>query len=192
MVGGIPAGQDTVIWCAACGIPHASGTAYCSACRQPLDASVGDDIVPPPVRDAASRSNVVAALVLRGPQDLTDRPGASPEESSGAEEAARRPVRQGGALGRRIARRPRPLTEDEIEARAAAIVAQARSEELAGADAPPPLAPPTDPAFAADPLAYLEFLPPLRDRDRQWLVAGLVCCAALVLFTVFFVRYLAG
>jgi hypothetical protein len=44
----------------------------------------------------------------------------------------------------------------------------------------------------AEPFSQLDFLPPLRQSDRQWLLAGLACCGLLILFAIAFVRFLAG
>lgn len=187
MAAGTSAERDTVIWCAACGVPYAPGTPYCGACRQPLDLGAGAD---PPVLSAPHPGSAAAALAAALRAEYV-----GPEVPLASEDVAVRPVRPRGVLGRRIARRPRPLTEGEIEALAAAIVAQARAEELSGADASPrpgaPVAAP-NPAREASSLAALEFLPPLRERDRQWLAAGLVCCVVLIICAALFVRFLAG
>lgn len=177
--------RDAVIWCAACGIPYAAGTPYCTSCRQSLDTVVagGSPVAAAPYTGNDDDINPVSMLA---------EPTAQAEVFLGAGDAVRQPVRPRGALGRRIARRPPPLTEGQIEALAAAIVAQAQAEELSEAEVAPPTPAPVDPGLEAEPLTYLEFLPPLRDRDRQWLVAGFICCVVLILFTIIFVRYLAA
>ena len=183
--------RDGVVWCAACGIPYAPTTPYCDSCHQPLQVGPGGEL-----------SAALAVLADDADSDATDTRSIVDSSdlapalviSPVAEVAVAQPLRQRGVLGRRFARRPRPLTEDEIETRAAAIVAQARAEELAGIDEPFEL---DDEADMADddedePVAYVDFLPPLRQRDRQWLGAGLVCCVVLIVFAAFFVRFLAG
>jgi hypothetical protein len=181
MVSGASIEQDELVWCRACGIPHDAGTVYCSFCNQPMvpvdpnaEPAGGDDAPLATASPDDSQTGVLArAIAARSAQ------GRGPRQ------------RPGGRW--KLSRRPAPLTDDEIEARAAAIVALARAEEAAGLDRPQP----TDsdkpsPLDEAETFAALDFLPPLRERDQLWLVAGLFCCALLILFAIGFVRFLAG
>ena len=172
--------QVELVWCRACGIPHDAGTVYCSCCNQPMvpvdaaDLPDPDDSLPPADTTGDDRTGVRArAIAARAAQ------GWSPRQ---------RPVARWP-----LARRPAPLTDEEIEEKAAAIVALARAEEAAGLDRPPT----TDDDKSAlldeaEAFAQLDFLPPLRERDRLWLVAGLFCCALLIIFAIGFVRFFAG
>jgi hypothetical protein len=104
--------------------------------------------------------------------------------------AAQRPSRQRRAGPWAMPRRVAPLTDDEIDARAAAIVAQARQEEAEGATEA--LFPPGSESMSdAELISQLDFLPPLRQRDREWLLAGLFCCIILIIGAIVIVRFFA-
>lgn len=181
MASGASLEQDELVWCRACGIPHDAGTVYCSFCRQPL-VPVGTDEQPtgdggaPDATDATGDSrtgDLARAIAARAGQ------GRSPRGRPGM----RWPV----------ARRSAPLTDDEIEVKAAAIVALARAEEAVEAAHPKSGSPEGSSILdEAEPLGQLELLPAMRERDQLWLVAGLFCCAFLIIFAIGFVRFLAG
>jgi hypothetical protein len=165
--------QDEVVWCSACGIPHPAGTSYCSHCNRPLaERNAGDD----ETGDAADAPDAQTGALARAVADRA---------------AAQRPPRQRSAVPWAVPRRPQSLTDDEIEARAAAIVAQARQEEAQGATEA--LFPDGAAAMSdAQHIGQLDFLPPLRQRDREWLFAGLFCCVILIVGAIVMVRFFAG
>jgi hypothetical protein len=165
--------QDSVIWCPSCGIPHEVTATHCSLCHQPLvDIQAGSD----------------------GPNDDTaaEAPGtqtATLGRTLAAQVVTQRPPRQRRAAPWPVQRPRQALTDDEIEARAAMIVALARKEEAVGVTVSPDadgLKSVTD-----DELLELDFLPPLRQRDREWLLAGLICCVLLIMGAVAIVRFFA-
>jgi hypothetical protein len=165
--------QDEVVWCAACGIPHDAGATHCSFCSRPLkeNTASGDDIS----ADADDAPDTQTGALARA---LADRA------------ATQRPARQRRAGPWALPRRVAPLTDDEIDARAAAIVAQARQEEDEGATEA--LFPPEAGSMSdAELISQLDFLPPLRRRDREWLLAGLFCCIILIVGAVVIVRFFA-
>jgi hypothetical protein len=165
--------QDEVAWCAACGIPHDAGATHCSFCSRPLkeNTASGDDNFDEADDAPDSQTGALARA-------LADRA------------ATQRPSRQRRAGLLALPRRVAPLTDDEIDARAAAIVAQAQQKEDEGE---------TEALFPADAgsmsdaelISQLDFLPPLRQRDREWLLAGLFCCAILIIGAVIIVRFFA-
>ena len=181
MGSGVSLEQDELVWCRACGIPHDAGTVYCSFCSQPMVA-VGADAQPADGDDALLS------------QDTTDNAQTGALARAIATRAAQgRSSRQRPGMRWPIARRPAPLTDDEIEAKAAAIVALARAEEAAEATRPKTTVPEGSSILdKAEPLGQLDLLPPMRERDQLWLLAGLFCCAFLILFAIGFVRFFAG
>ena len=99
------------------------------------------------------------------------------------------------------------MDDAAIEAAAAAIVARAMAEEAAtgspspGAGSPaPPFSPAGEsapggtawPAAALSPRHEVPVPPGLPDKDRAWLIAGLILCALLIVFAVALSRLLAG
>jgi hypothetical protein len=131
-------------------------------------------------------------MAMRPPR-LTTRPTPRPARSPGPSPTGQRPrpPRQRRAGPWALPRRPQALTDEEIEARAAAIVARAHQEEADGATEP--LFPAVAPSMSdAELMSQLDFLPPLRQRDREWLLAGLFCCIILILGAVAMVRFFAA
>jgi hypothetical protein len=173
MVSGVSAAQDGVVWCPVCGIPHGVEATHCSVCRRRLvgsDEGDGDE----------------AAV------DASDAQTGALGRAIAARVATQGSPRGGRAAPWRLPRLRQPLSDEEIDARAAAIVAQARKEEASGAVASladDGLLPPG----SGEPLiADLDFLPPLRQRDREWLLAGIVCCVILIVGAVVIARYFAA
>jgi len=165
--------QGGVIWCRSCGIPHDAEATHCSFCSQPL----AEDIESDGVNAAAGTEATDAGTGALG-RALADRV------------AAQRPPRKRSAGPWSLPGLRQPLSDDEIDARAAAIVAQARKEEASG-EAKPLFV--TGPGVVSDDdLLELEFLPPLRQRDREWLLAGLICCVLLIMGAVAIVRFFAA
>jgi hypothetical protein len=173
MASGISLEQDEVVWCAACGIPHDAGATHCSFCSRPLkENTASGDGISDEADDALDAQTGALARAI------ADRA------------AAQRPSRPRRAAPWALPRRVAPLTDDEIDARAAAIVAQARQEEDEGA---------TEALFPAgagsmsdaEQVSQLDFLPPLRQRDREWLLAGLFCCIILIVGAIVIVRFFA-
>jgi hypothetical protein len=170
---------STAVWCQACGIPYASDTTYCANCAAPLadttEASVSDAEIP-----------LVSPRVLDD-ESLVDADDAVP----GFDLDAVYPTPPTTVLGR-LRKRPRPLSEDEVEAAAAAIIARAREEVANGADD-------TEPRDALDLLPDLlpdpvveRSLQERQERDRAWIIAGIVCSVLLIICALAFSRYLAG
>lgn len=161
------------VWCSACGIPYVPGTTHCSHCGQPLktDAALEPPTPAAPAPAAATPDSAVA-------------PAGSP------------PVTGGSTRPRR---RRAPLTEEEIEATAAALVARAMAADAMA----PPSATPLQPADGSAPLAEWPSAAELAPRvdtasppslrmsgkDRAWLIAGIVMCVLLVLLVIVFVRW---
>lgn len=194
--------QREVVWCQACGIPHKAGAVYCSFCSQPL--------VP---LDEHPATALTTALPLAATTPAPAADEAPDETAAAAPPTDEDPEKQTGALARAIAahaaegraprqmpavrwpmpRRPIALSEEEIEAKAAAIVALARAEEAAGIDATPRPRAPGDDLLNEEGLSpEVGFIPPLRERDKLWLIVGLFGCAILILAAVALVRVLAG
>jgi hypothetical protein len=162
--------QDGVVWCPSCGIPHAVEATHCSLCSRPLAESDEDEADATPAEQEARTSALARAIAERA--------------------ATQRSPRQRRAGPWTVPGLRKPLTDDEIEARAAAIVAQARKEEDDGT-AVPLFTDGSRPLSDEEMLSQLEFLPPLRQRDREWLLAGLLCCVFLIIGAVAIVRFFA-
>jgi hypothetical protein len=83
------------------------------------------------------------------------------------------------------------MSDDEVDAAAAVIIAQARAEEL-GSDVAPVPREALDflQDFLPDPIVQQK-LHERRERDRLWLVAGVVCCVLLLLFALAISRYMS-
>ena len=206
--------QD-VLWCTQCGIPHAAGATYCSHCGQPLGgaAVAATDTTPAAGSPDASTAAPVpgtAAVGHVGPAEPLGEPAADTEPlaqlvpAASAEPAKRR---DRAARATRLPRRTTPASDAEIEATAAAIVARAkaldeareRSEGANTTQVPETLAAPhPEPAddwpvarqaISSPPPSLFAAMP---ERDRIWLIAGIVLCVVLILFAVFFARNLAG
>ncbi|HEY8600121.1 MAG TPA: hypothetical protein VIL85_16915 [Thermomicrobiales bacterium] len=95
-----------------------------------------------------------------------------------------------GLLGR-IRPRQQPMSDDEVDATAAAIIARARAEELGDDVAPVPReALDLLQDFLPDPVVQ-QALQERRERDRLWLIAGVVCCILLLLFALAVSRYMS-
>jgi hypothetical protein len=174
MATGVSVEQDRVVWCLACGIPHEVGATHCSYCHQPL-AEGG-------VSDGASAETTSAGVDVHTgalARAIADRV------------ATGRPPRQRSASPWALPKRWQPLTDEEIEARAAAIVAQAYKEEADGS-AVPLFTDGSETLTEDELLGQLDFMPPLRQRDREWLVAGMVCCVILIIGAAIIARYFAA
>ena len=179
--------QDGVVWCPSCGIPHEAGATHCTFCSRPLAASLAGEPASPEIDGDASAATPPPDPLL--PDARTGVLARAVAERV----AARRSPRPARDARWPMSRRPPTLTDEEIEARAAAIVAQACEAEAAGvALSSPTVGGGPGPLPDAEPFSQLEFLPPLRQSDRQWLLAGFVCCGLLILFAIAFVRFLAG
>jgi hypothetical protein len=83
------------------------------------------------------------------------------------------------------------MSDDEVDAAAAAIIARARSEEF-GSDVAqiPRDALDLLQDFLPDPVVQQK-LQERRERDRLWLIAGVVCCVLLLLFALLLSRYMS-
>ncbi len=199
---------QAAVWCGTCGIPYAAETVYCANCGAPL-AALADELgvvslvsttpgalMAPAVSRTAAPDDLSPAALAAPDQDaplvalaqerLSDGAGAGPLSVAPPgvhtlDEAFPHPPR--GLLDR-VRQRQRAMSEDEIDAAAAAIIAQARhADRLAAATGTPrdALAPLAD--LAPDPVVR-EALQGRRDRDRAWLIGGLVCCVLLILFAL--------
>ncbi len=193
---------QAAVWCGACGIPYAAETVYCANCGAPLAALAAlaveadtaapglpvpvDPIIPTaPVSEenGEARSAVLAAQM---PERLSGAPGAAqflvaPPGVRTLDEAFPHPPR--GLLDR-VRQRQQAMSEDEIDTAAAAIIAQARHADRLDAATGTPrdaLAPLAD--LVPDPVVR-EALQGRRERDRAWLIGGLVCCVLLILFAL--------
>lgn len=175
-----------VLWCLSCGIPHPPGATHCSHCGKPLavDSPVGSAAdTPPALAPAVESDNGPGPLPL--PEPVLAKP--APFRPTPTSLAAR----IGG-------RRSAPMDDAAIEAAAAAIVARAMAEERA-TDASS-LGPAGESAVAG--AAWPDRLPPppreapvpsgLPDKDRAWLIAGLVLCVLLIVFAVALSRQFSG
>ncbi len=171
----------TVIWCGACAIPYASATVYCANCGALLAADTGapagETFLPtiaPPLRaetGGAPATPMIAASALPPPVIVAPRVS--------------------GGFVDRIRQRQHVMSEAEVDAAAAAIIARAREVEDS-----------TD--AVSGPRGALDFLPDIspdpaievalqrrRERDRLWLIAGVICCVALIIFALVVSRYMS-
>ena len=204
-----------VVWCMQCGIPHAAGAIYCSYCGQ----SLGD--VAGAATDTAPADGPLDALTVAPAPGMAAVTSAEPAAPLGEPAADAEPPpwvvpappetpaarRDRAARTTRLPRRTAPASDAEIEAAAAAIVAQAKALDEArarpgGTDttrAPETLAAPhpelagdwpvTRRAPSAPPPSLFAAMP---ERERIWLIAGIVLCVVLVLFAIAFARNLAS
>ena len=83
------------------------------------------------------------------------------------------------------------MSDDEVDAAAAAIVARAKAEEL-GSDVAPVPREALDLLhdYLPDPVVQ-QGLQERRERDRLWLIIGVVCCVLLLLFALVISRYMS-
>ena len=184
------------VWCGTCGIPYAADTVYCANCGAPLAA-------------LADETGAVAAL-LPAPTVLTPPPAHIPqvpdaplvqgrlsegevEEPSSTvplgvrtlDDAFPNPPR--GLLDR-VRQRQQTMSDDEIDAAAAAIIAQAQhADRLDTATGAPRDALALLADRAPDPL-MAEALRQRRERDRAWLIGGIVCCVLLIVVALIISR----
>ena len=167
--------DEQVVWCAPCGMPHARGTTHCISCGAPLGET--------PV--ASTTTPAVPAVSAPLPSAPVIVPAPAPAAPPRADTASRT---------RRSWRAAPPMSDSEVEATAAAIVARAMA---AGASTPtdtPPDATQAAPSpinLTSDsgPLVWPDPIPPsLSAKDRLWLIAGVACCVILLLALIVFVR----
>ena len=190
------------IWCGICGIPYAAETVYCANCGAPL-APLVDDVAttaPPSPTLASPKAPAalptpeletpLAALVqerLSGTAETAPLPVASPGVRT-LDEAFPRPPR--GLLDR-VRQREQAMSEGEIDAAAAAIIAQARhADRFEPATGTMPDAFSLLAGLAPDPVLE-EALRQRRERDRAWLIGGIVCCVLLIIFALVISRTLS-
>lgn len=201
---------QAAVWCGTCGIPYAAETVYCANCGAELAAlevaadpltpqsSGADDLAAPtapqgaaiggssPVTPAAPDvASPLAARVQERQSGTVEvvAPPVTPLAGRTLDEAFPNPPR---GLIDRVRQRQQAMSEDEIDAAAAAIIAQARHadrlDSATEADGPRDalalLA-----ALAPDPVVE-EALQRRRERDRAWLIGGIVCCVLLILFAL--------
>lgn len=179
--------EGAAIWCNTCGIPYAPTMTHCSHCGAPLadDTAAGiGGVAPAPVVQARpvvepTDETIPAPVVAAAPQFIF--PSAPPPTPS---------TTPPGLLGR-IRPRQQPMSDDEVDAAAAAIIAQARAEEL-GSDVAPVPREALDllQDYLPDPVVQQK-LQERRERDRVWLIAGVVCCVLLMLFALAISRYMS-
>ena len=189
------AAAGTAIWCTSCGIPYAPGTPYCANCHQPLidprEATGSADPDPEPIVARAPES-----AGARTPESAPAPAPAPDDAPPGFDLDAVYPAPPGSLLDR-IRKRPQALSEDQVEAAAAEIIARARAEMAVEAvqrgDLPPA---PRDalallPDLLPDPVVE-DALRRRRERDRAWLIAGFIASAVLILIAIAYSRYLAA
>jgi hypothetical protein len=170
---------NAIIWCQPCGIPYAAGTPFCSNCGKELAANT--DATPLKAQDLS------APPVLLDEESSVDDRDASAEIDLDAIYPAAPPSLMG-----RIRKRPRPLSEDEVEAAAAMIIARAQEASANGADEESPgdaLA--LLPDLLPDPVVEAALLQ-RREQDRKWIIAGIVCSIILIIIALAFSRLIAG
>jgi hypothetical protein len=195
----------TAIWCGTCGIPYATDTVYCANCGAelaPLDIfadalttpltapadqsallappkAANDELSPPLNMALESASPLAVRLQGRQAAPVNDLAVPVPPLASRTlDEVFPSPPR---GLIDRVRQRSHAMSEDEIDAAAAAIIAQARHAET-DADSPrDALALLAD--FAPDPVVKAA-LEQRRNRDRVWLIGGIICCVLLILFAL--------
>jgi len=139
---------------------------------------------------APDLDRLLAALVqerLSGTTETTSLPVASPGVRT-LDETFPHPPR--GLLDR-VRQREQAMSEGEVNAAAAAIIAQARH-----ADRFDPTTGTTPDAFSllaglAPDLVLEEALRQRRERDRAWLIGGIVCCVLLIIFALVISRTLS-
>lgn len=199
---------QAAVWCGKCGIPYAADTVYCANCGAelaPLDAVAAAltseparstrPTTPDPVFVAAPCEPTISATMTSGAVPplaghLQEQPpgqvaGSPAPAMPTLDEAFPNPPR--GLLGR-VRQRQQAMSDVEVDAAAAAIIAQARVAEV-------------DAGAPRDALTFLAQLGPdpvveaalrrRRDRDRAWLIGGIVCCVLLILFALAVSRYMS-
>ena len=190
---------SAAIWCGSCGIPYAAETVYCANCGAPLAALADVALLvtsepPAPPQDPLARQGTAA----------DSQPVAPPLPDVGAPLAASVPITPPGVrtldaafpapprgLLERVRPRQQALSDDEIDAAAAAIIAQARhTERLDRATGAAPEAFALLTGLAPDPVLE-EALRQRRDRDRAWLIGGIVCCVLLIVVALIVSRTLS-
>ena len=199
-----------VVWCPRCGIPHPTTATYCSHCGQQLreEGEVAGAVQPTSVEPTVATGELVTPTET--PPLAPGEPAAEGGPPDWLVSPAPEPPAQKPAAARmmRLPRRPEPTSDAEIEAQAAAIVAQARALDQARERSPaveqpqPPATPRPEtaadadgewpviaPAPSASPPSLFAAMP---ERERIWLIAGIVLCALLVLFAIALARNLAG
>lgn len=180
--------QPGPVWCGACGIPYGPDTTHCAHCGRPLaavSARAGAGGAPPaPGPPLAGPAAVPAPAVGPG---LPGTTGGAPAASAGS--------------SRRGKRRAAPMTDAEIEATAAALVARALAQSRAAGTEPAAGGPHADPppieAWPDAPsLARRDESPPpafqMARKDRLWLIAGIALCVIMIVLAVAFSRLLAA
>jgi len=189
----------TAVWCGTCGIPYAADTVYCANCAAPLadDNGAVVALVPAPTAPTSPFAHIPEAssappspFVALAQERLFE--GELEEPSSTAplgvrtlDDAFPNPPR--GLLDR-VRQRQQTMSDDEIDAAAAAIIAQARhADRLDTATG----APRDARALLADPApdpAMAEALRQRRERDRAWLIGGIACCVLLIVVALIISR----
>lgn len=191
--------EEVAVWCGSCGIPYAAGTVYCTHCGATLIADAPLPAVPGLIITPAvspTREDDVPALAAAPPEQIAVEQHMSISLGPAMPTTSNPPLGQAfpnaprGLLDR-VRQRQRAMSDDEVDAAAAAIIAQARSAgELVGGGAVSPdnLPPLTGflPDFATD-----EALQRRQERERFWLIAGIVCSVLLILFALAVSRYLS-
>lgn len=178
-----PVAGQAVIWCGKCGIPYASTLTHCSLCGAPL----ADERDPFAIAPGVSR----AAVQTTPASDPEAAAAAAVIEESLPPMPTLPPTASGGLIGR-VRQRQSTMSEDEVDAAAAAIIARARAEEqLVAANPAAREALELSPAYLPDPklAAALQLR---RERDRLWLIAGFVCCVVLIIVALVIGRYTSG
>lgn len=174
--------EGAAVWCSTCGIPYAPTTTHCSHCGAPL---AGD--TPDAVGGAAPVLAAPARLASAADESPTSVVAAAPQLPLPSVPPVNTPP---GLLGRIRSGKP-VMSDDEVDAAAAAIIAQARAEQLGGDVAPVPReALDLLQDYLPDPVVQ-QALQERRERDRFWLIAGVVCCVLLMLFALAISRYMS-
>lgn len=171
----------TAIWCGACAIPYAPATVYCANCGALLaddtGAVAGGAFMPtaaPPIRAEGEGILVTPVADAAAPPPTGVATSSVPS----------------GFVGR-IRQRQHVMSDAEVDAAAAAIIARAREAEQSADTAPGPRgALDFLPDFLPDP-AIEAALRRRRERDHLWLVAGVICCVALIIFALVVSRYMS-
>ncbi|MGN6699183.1 MAG: hypothetical protein ACTHMR_13590 [Thermomicrobiales bacterium] len=170
--------DEQVIWCEPCGMPHARGTTHCISCGAPLGEAPAASTEAPAVLPASTP-------LLQTPEIMPAPPMPASATPARTDTSTR---------GRRSWRAAPPMSDSEVEATAAAIVARAMAAGVsAPADAPADSTqvapPPINLTSDSGPLVWPDPVPPgLPAKDRLWLIAGVACCVILLLALIVFVR----
>ena len=194
------------IWCHTCGIPYAPETAFCAICSAPL-TSLDDELVaatpgaPTLSPDKAQAKLRAIEVGVRQSAALPAVESAVPlanlDSAQSAAQSAQLPAvrtlddafpNPPRGLLDRVRQRQQAMSDDEVDAAASAIIAQARHADridAATGDAPDALA--LLAGLAPDPLLD-EALQRRAERDRAWLIGGIICCVLLILFALIISR----